>query len=76
MSVGVDVAVDYTLPREELLSLAVSLGNQARELTGKARYSDALKLCEKQREIREWILGTEHPDTAASYNDIGYIYSK
>ena len=26
-------------------------------------------------EIREKVLGKEHPDTATSYNNIGYVYS-
>ena len=73
-SIGVNVTVDFSLPEEELLALAVSLGNQAWELRQKARYADALKLLQKQCEIRERILGTEHPDTAETYNDIGFVY--
>ena len=73
-SIGVDVKIDFSLPQEELLGLAVTLGNQAEELRQKARYTDALHLCEKQREIREQVLGKDHPDTVTTYNNIGVIY--
>ena len=76
-SVGVHVVeVDYTRPDEELLNLAISLGHQADEADNKARYADALDLLQKQLEIRERILGKEHPDTAESYNNIGLLYSR
>ncbi|MBR4545511.1 MAG: tetratricopeptide repeat protein [Oscillibacter sp.] len=73
-SIGVNVTVDFSLPGEELLALAISLGNQAQEFYDKARYADALTLLQKQCEIREQILGTNNPDTAETYNGIGFVY--
>lgn len=75
-STGIDVEIDFSRPKEELLALAISLGHQADELLDKAQYADALKLLHKQRDIRERILGVEDTDTAESYNNIGYIYDE
>ena len=73
-SIGVDVKVDFSLPEEELLAFAITLGHEADELRQKARYADALYLYKKQCEIRERILGMEHLDTARSYTNIGLAY--
>lgn len=39
-----------------------------------AEYQKAEELYKKSLEIRERILGEEHPDTARSYNNLAYIY--
>lgn len=74
-SIGFNVTVDFSLPEEKLLSLAISLGNQAKECYEKARYSEALTFLQNQCEIQERVFGTENSDTAAIYNNIGIVYS-
>ena len=39
------------------------------------KYDEALNYKRELLGIREKVLGTEHPDTATSYNNIGMIYS-
>ena len=73
-SVGVHVTVDFSLPEEELLALAVSLGNQAEEFYQAAHFADALDLYQNQRAILERVYGAEHSDTAGSDNKIGMVY--
>ena len=72
-SIGVNIKVDFSLPEEELLGLAIILGHEADELLEKARYADALYLYKKQCEIRERVLGMEDPDTVRSYDNVAYI---
>ncbi|MCK5130729.1 MAG: tetratricopeptide repeat protein [Candidatus Sabulitectum sp.] len=38
------------------------------------RYDEALIYCQKALSIRLTTLGEKHPDTAASYNSIGWVY--
>ena len=56
---------------EQLLSAAILLTNIARHYQDCADYQNSYRLFEKVRDIREMVLGTEHPDTAATYNNIG-----
>ena len=41
-----------------------------------AEYKKAEELYKKALEIRERILGEEHPDTATSYNNLGVVYAR
>ena len=75
-SCGVDVEVDFSLPREKLLSLAVSLSNQAEDAKQECRFADAVTLYKKALDIRVKELGTGHPITAEIYNDLGAVYHK
>ena len=63
-------------PKNQLLSAAVSLSNISRLCKNNAEYDNALKLLERIKEIRERVLGTEHQDTASTYNNIAYIHEK
>ena len=78
LSTGVDgdagVEVDFTLPKERLLSQAISLTLQAERLAGQFRYRDALAFLRSAVAIREKKLGKKHPDTANTYSKIADIY--
>ncbi|MBQ9347224.1 MAG: tetratricopeptide repeat protein [Oscillibacter sp.] len=73
-SVGVDVKVDFRKSEEELLNQAIALGNQAWELREATRFADAIRLYNKQIEIREKILGENHIDTAIAYDNLGMTF--
>ena len=40
-----------------------------------SRPNQALRILDKAKEIREKVLGSQHPDTALIYNNIGAVYS-
>jgi tetratricopeptide (TPR) repeat protein len=59
---------------EELALIYTVIGATVSETLGD--YPRALEYSLKALAIREEALGTNHPDTAASYNNIGSVYSK
>ena len=56
---------------KEVASLYFFLGDGFDEL---ADYSQSLTWYKKSLDIRENVLGKDHPDTAATYNNIGLVY--
>jgi len=60
----------------QLLSAAVALTDIAILYRDYADDDNALRIFEKVKEIREGILGEDHPDTAETYNNIAFMYSK
>jgi tetratricopeptide (TPR) repeat protein len=57
----------------QLLAAAITLSNIADLYFNCAQYEDAHKLLGTVRKIREKILGSVHPDTAAAYNDMALV---
>ena len=51
------------------------LYNCSEFLTKYGKYDDALEIQLREMALSEKIYGTEHPDTATSYNNIGFLYS-
>ena len=43
-------------------------------MSGRGRYSEAEPMLEGARTIREKIFGRDHPDVAASLNDLALLY--
>jgi len=62
-------------PGNHLLSAALTLTNIAQLYMDCADFDDALRLFERVRQMRERVLGAEHPDIAAVYNNISLAYS-
>ncbi|WP_143727597.1 tetratricopeptide repeat protein [Moorena bouillonii] len=62
--------------RAEELSLAEAsqLTQQAIKLYQQGKYSEAIPLAERALEIRQEILGEEHPDVAISLNNLAGFY--
>ena len=56
------------------LEEAKALNQQAVELYQAGRYQEALPLAQRALEINEKALGPEHPDTAASLNNLAGLY--
>ncbi len=50
------------------------LNDHARFLYDYARYPEAVEVYLRQIALSEKLYGTDHPDTATSYNDIGAVY--
>ncbi len=73
-SIGLTADTDWHQPREKLLADAICLVHQAKELAESFRYADARSLLQTASEIRERLLGSEHPDTAAVYYHMGDVY--
>ena len=71
---GVEVQIDDSWTDERKLAAAIAMKNRAERLRDEGRYADAQKLLEYVVEIREAILGTEHPDTAKAYDRIADVY--
>ena len=55
-------------------ALVEELIRQAKALQAKGAYGEAAGLWEQILAIREKVLGPEHPDTAASLNNLAAIY--
>ena len=67
-----DWAERSALPKEKYAPL---LDEYARFLEKYAKYELALQIRVRESRMNEELYGTEHPDTAASYNNIGLVYS-
>ncbi len=61
----------YQFESEKAASL---LNNAGRYLDERAQYAKAGALLQQGLDIREKVLGPEHPDTATSLNDLGRLY--
>jgi len=57
------------------LSEADKLDQQVQELAKAGKYSEAIPLAIQSLHLREKALGPEHPDTALSLNNLGYLYA-
>ncbi|WP_198954263.1 CHAT domain-containing tetratricopeptide repeat protein [Moorena bouillonii] len=68
-----------TEPRESViarkLAEASRLNQQVLELYQQRKYSEAIPLWERELEIRQQVLGPDHPDVAANLNYLGVLYS-
>jgi len=60
--------------RDQDLALANQLNRQAMDLRDAGRYSDAIPLTNRALAITEGQLGADHPDTAASLNNLAFLY--
>ncbi len=69
-----EMQVDFAQPDKKLLSQAISLMNQAKELSDAFRYRDALSRLQTAFAIREKILGENHVDTANACHEIAFAY--
>jgi tetratricopeptide (TPR) repeat protein len=72
---GEDALAEATKGGYELgeASACMLLGRVARDT---AAYDEALDYHRRALAIRERVLGSEHTDTAAAYDDIGVVYEK
>jgi len=68
--------VDFSLPPEELLSLADSLQDKADRMFESYCLSDSEKLFDPILKIREKYLGENHPDTAVTYFSLGRLSNR
>ncbi|MBC8123287.1 MAG: tetratricopeptide repeat-containing protein, partial [Gemmatimonadaceae bacterium] len=59
---------------QALLQEAEKLNAQVVQLYGQGKYVEAVALAEKVLSIRESVLGKEHPDVAASLNNLAFLY--
>ena len=66
-----DWAQKSALPEEKYETLLVDYESF---LSDYAHYDKALSINQRLTSIRERLYGLEHPDTATSYNNIGYVY--
>ena len=67
-----DWAQKSALPDEKYETL---LGDYGNFLSNYAHYDKALSINQRLTSIRERLYGLEHPSTAASYNNIGFVYN-
>ena len=65
---------DGNTPKGELFSAASTLANIADAYLFIGEYGNALQCAQKALEIREKVLGKEHPDTATIYNNLAFVY--
>jgi tetratricopeptide (TPR) repeat protein len=63
----------YTLAFPEAASLLNKMGHY---LWDRGEFAEAEPLLEKALEMREQVLGAEHPDLAQSLNDLGVLYNQ
>lgn len=68
--------MDFSLPPEELLSLADSLQDKADKMFESYRLSDSEKLFDPVLKIREKYLGENYPDTAVTYFSLGRLSNR
>ena len=66
-----DWAQKSALPGEKYDKL---LDDYREFLSRYAKFNKALSVSERLISLREKIFGSKHPDTATSYNDIGFVY--
>ncbi len=72
-STGVGLDTNWNQPKETLLASAIAVTHQAKELAEAYRFADARKLLQNVLEIRERLLGVDHPDTAETCRDIASV---
>jgi tetratricopeptide (TPR) repeat protein len=60
--------------QENELEKANSINQKDVQLSRQGRYTKALHLAQQILEIRKKVLGSEHPDTAASLNNLAMLY--
>lgn len=72
-STGVAVDTDWSKPKEKLLASAIAFTHQGQELAAAFRFADARRLLQSALEIRERLLGMDHPDTAETCQDIASV---
>ena len=70
------LALPMNAEPERLLSAAMTLKNIADLYFNYSDYEYAMKLYMHIKEIREKVLGKEHPDTATTYNKIAGVYDR
>ena len=63
-------------PSKQLLAAAIALFKIAELYRDCEKYNDALRLLYKIQEIREYVLGEEHPNTIFTYSAIAMMYSR
>src|SRR5215813_4019442 len=61
--------------RDRVLAEADKLYNESVSLREKGQYGQAIPLAERASALREKTLGAEHPDMAASLNNLAGLYS-
>jgi len=61
--------------QENELEKANVLNEKVEQLYKQGRYTEALPLAQQILEIREKALGSDHPDTAISLNNLAGFYS-
>jgi CHAT domain-containing protein len=59
---------------ERSLDEAGNLITESRRLFLAGKYDDAIPLIERVREIREKVLGAEHPETGYAFNELARLY--
>ena len=65
-----------TLDDKQQLAYALALSRKAINELDSGHYANALSMLTQVLNIREQILGKEHPDTATTYNNIAIVYSR
>ena len=60
--------------KRQVLDWAMERAKQAMEAYAEAKYPDSIRLWPKVIKIHENILGSEHPVTAISYNNLAGVY--
>ena len=62
------------MPKEDRVAYrsAITMNEQAEALDAQGKYAQARPLYEKALEIRRRLLTDDHPDTAASYDNLAY----
>lgn len=63
-------ATDYTM---QCLQVAATLNNLAVLYGKRGKYREAEPLCKRALEIREKVLGKEHPDVAKQLNNLALL---
>ncbi|MDT9342477.1 tetratricopeptide repeat protein, partial [Trichodesmium erythraeum 21-75] len=62
--------------KEESLTFATELNDEAFELYKQGKYDEAVPLLEQSLKIRLQLLGAEHPDVATSLNNLAFLYQR
>jgi len=68
---AVELQKEFSLEED----LATSLNNLAYLYSSQRRYTEAEPLYEQALELRQRLLGENHPDVATSLNNLAYLYS-
>ena len=68
------IGAEVSHPQQSDLETAGRLNQQALKLYEEGRYREAVPIAERALAIREKALGPEHPDVAASLNNLAELY--